>query len=303
MATTSEDQKKAAVDFAAGYEEDQSKNMDAGDDEAFGLVPDEVPGASTPTGNAPSITITPAAAQASSAAESAAKPADASAAAPALDVEKETQRLKSWEGRLRAQAAEMAAKAKEQPAAAIGDKAALPGDNDFNDDADEDMKALMEDFGPEFTTLLGNIIKKLAKKYAKEAATEHTAPYRKDIDDVIAEIANEKQRAHYEKIVDAHPDFMDIANSDEFKSWIAHLEPGKKDDVERVAAEGNAKEIIAMLKQYKATLAAPASDAGNDADNGMADALSAAEGVRSSGLKLPAKPGSKNDYETAWNSN
>jgi len=37
---------------------------------------------------------------------------------------------------------------------------------------------------------------------------------------------------------------------------------------------------------------------GSDADN---DGFDAAEGVRSSGMKLPAQPSNKDDYLAAWN--
>ncbi|WP_017879726.1 hypothetical protein [Janthinobacterium sp. CG3] len=294
MATTDEDQKKASEDFAAGYDEDQPVKKTIGDDEAFGLMPDEAPGANTPAGSAPTVTIAPDADAAGADNAAAAAPAG-DAAAPALDVEKETQRLKSWEGRLKVQAAELAAKA--NTAAALDETSvALAGGTEEGDD-DADEKALTEDFGPEFVALITAIVKKICKRTAEE----HTAPYRKDIDDVIAELNNEKQRAHYEKIVDAYPDFMDIANSDEFKAWIEGLEPENKADVERVVNEGNAKEIIAMLKEYKASLAAPAPEASGGDD--MTAALDAAEGVRSGGLKLPAAPVGKDDYASAWNEN
>ncbi|MET3134961.1 hypothetical protein AAKU55_005264 [Oxalobacteraceae bacterium GrIS 1.11] len=318
MATTEADKNQAADDFAAGYQ-DEKTPADIGDDEAFGLTPEpgEAAGAGEPTGSAPTETIAadpadPAQDAGGEAAAPAAQAEEPTAAAPALDVEKETQRLKSWEGRLKAQAADLAAKAKEEPAEAPKDEGLeSAGGEDAGakidkggegGDGDKDLKALADDFGPEFVALITAIIQRVAKQCATEAATEHTAPYRKDIDAVIAELHDDKQRAHYEKIADSHPDFMDIADSDGFKSWIDGLEPAQKAHTEQVAKSGNAKQIIAMLEQYKATLAAPASsDQSHESHEDMSSAIDNAEGVRSSGLKLPDTPSSQDDFAAAWN--
>ena len=137
------------------------------------------------------------------------------------------------------------------------------------------------------------MINKVAKRCATTVAGEHAGPVRQDIDAIIAEITSEKERAHFEKIADAHPDFMDIANSDEFKAWLAGLAPADKEETERVASAGTAKEIIAMLKKYKASK--------SDGDAAMDTAMDQAEGVRSTGgLKLPESPTAAKDYEAAW---
>jgi hypothetical protein len=317
MATiTDESQKQNAADFEAAYGEEVQKPV-VSDDEAFGLVPDEAPGTATPTGT-PAVAVDldkgAAGADAGEQGGAAAAPGGAAAgeeggaaaAAPALDVDKETQRLKSWEGRLKAQQAEIdRAKAEAAAAADRGtdggtgtgaeedkggkdDKAGQGGDDAYK----AAMEALEADFGPEFVQLLTTVVTGLAAR----TATEHAAPYRKDIDAIIAEITNDRERAHFEKIADAHPDFLEVSESDAFKAWIAGLADPDKTETERIAASGNAKEIIAMLKRYKATLAT------KDADSAELDAaMDQAEGVRSTGgLKLPDTPASNNDYKSAW---
>ncbi|WP_426106373.1 hypothetical protein [Massilia sp. TSP1-1-2] len=317
MATiTDESTKKDAAEFEAGYAEEQ-KRPEQTEEEAFGLDPKEVPAAGEPTGAAATVSIDMDKADADSAAADPAAegaPADeagapAAEAAPALDVEKETQRLKSWEGRLKAQQAEL--DTKKAAGAAPGDADADPdadapaavdaagegdsaGEGGEGDDAD--LKALTEDFGAEFVDLLVKVITKIASKSAATVAGEHGAPYRKDIDAIIADINNEKQRAHFEKIADAHPDFNDVAGSGEFKAWVAGMDEADKAEAERVASAGTAKEIIALLKRYKATKAS--------GDEDMDFAMDQAEGVRSTGgIKLPDSPTSSDDYEKAWNDN
>jgi hypothetical protein len=329
MATTEEMNKKDAAEFAAAYGEDH-KPAEQSDDAAFGLNPDEVPGTDTPTGNAPTVSIdldksgdgaegTPAEEAAETPGQEAAEPAGdnvdaqggpaSAAAAPTLDVEKETQRLKSWEGRLKAQQAELdRAKAgaaapgeggndPEDAADGGADEAAEgegAGEGDEGAMDDPEMKALSEDFGEEFVELLVKVITKVSKRCAAEVAGEHSGPVRQDIDAIIAEIKNEKQRNHFERIADAHPDFADVANSDEFKAWVAAMAPADKAEAERVATAGTAKEIITLLQKYKASKASDDSD--------MSFAMDQAEGVRSTGgLKLPETPAASQDYEKAWN--
>ncbi|MBB5610537.1 MULTISPECIES: hypothetical protein [unclassified Janthinobacterium] len=314
MAITEESNKKAAADYAAAYAEEPQR-VEQTEDEAFGLTPDEAPGTATPTGTAPTVSIdldksrdggegepAPAAAGKEAAGPASDDPAAQEAgAAQALDVEKENQRLRSWEGRLKAQQAELDREKAGAGTPAAGDKgdqddkgdAAGKGDEEGVDSDDPDLKALADDFGPEFVALLLKVINKVAKRCATTVAGEHAGPVRQDIDAIIAEITSEKERAHFEKIADAHPDFMDIANSDEFKAWLAGLAPAEKEETERVASAGTAKEIIAMLKKYKASK--------SDGDADMDTAMDQAEGVRSTGgLKLPESPTAAKDYETAW---
>jgi hypothetical protein len=304
MASTTEDgNKKAAEDFESGFNEEITKPEQT-EDEAFGLTPDEAPGTESTEGSAPAVAIVvtgdkdaphgemPTGGDETAAATNEEAPA-ATEAEPALDIEKEKQRLKSWEGRLRAKEAELAARqaeeATETPAAEAAEQAA----GEVPDEDDADIKALSEDFGPEFVTLLTSLIAKIARKTAAETASEHTAPFRKDIDDVIAEMTNEKQRLHFEKISDAFPDFMEIAESDAFKAWGDAMAPEDKAEFDRIVASGSAREIIGLLKRYKA---ASTTDSGIDED-----ALDNAEGVRSTGLKLPESPSSKDDFASAWN--
>lgn len=309
MAITEESKKKAADDYAAAYAEEPHR-MEQTEDEAFGLTPDEAPGTATPTGTAPTVSIdldkgvdggegepAPAGQEAAGPAGDDAAAQDAGAA-QALDVEKENQRLRSWEGRLKAQQAELDREKAGASAPVAGDKGQKGGDagdegEEGEDSDDPDLKALADDFGPEFVALLLKVINKVAKRCATTVAGEHAGPVRQDIDAIIAEITSEKERAHFEKIADAHPDFMDIANSDEFKAWLAGLAPAEKEETERVASAGTAKEIIAMLKKYKASK--------SDGDADMDTAMDQAEGVRSTGgLKLPESPTAAKDYEAAW---
>ena len=82
------------------------------------------------------------------------------------------------------------------------------------------------------------------------------------------------------------------AESPEFKEFVSNLPPTDRSEAERVIAAGSAREINALLTQFKQSAGA----AGND------DALEAAEGVRSSGIRLPKPPAAADDdFVSAWN--
>ena len=78
---------------------------------------------------------------------------------------------------------------------------------------------------------------------------------------------------------------MDIAESDEFKAYCA-----AKPECAAIVETGTARQINKLLDDYKTTKE-PSQD-----DTSMDDA----EGVRSSGMRLPAQPTSSSDYSAAW---
>lgn len=155
------------------------------------------------------------------------------------------------------------------------------------------MKMLADDFGPEFPRLLRVLMKAEAAEAVKPVATT--------VDDVIAHIADSRQRAHFEAIADAHPDFMEVANSDAMKNYLGSLPEDQKAEAEDVIKCGSAKKIIALLDAVKES-GEQANPAVDTSTSGADDefAMDAASGVRSGGLRIPEKPKASDDYEKAW---
>lgn len=252
---------------------------------------------------------------------------------------KDIQRAKSWEGRLKAEekrlkelAAELDAKSAakgEAPGEAAAD--ALEQVAEATDDpelieaaeeaaghveagtmtAEQAMKQLAEDFGPDFVKMIEVIASAKAAEAGAKAADEKVSAVSKNVEDVISHIQDEKARAHFERIADAHPDFDDVANSETFKAYVNGLTEDDKAEALRIVESGSAKEIIKLLDTYKAG-AAPAEEVAVAAEEPappvateVADEedpdMDAAEGVRSAGMSLPAEPVASNaSYEEAW---
>ena len=327
MAFTQENSDQEQQDFNAAFNGDEPVRTEASEDEAFGLTPEVAESsADEPSESEQEIT-----AEASGeAAAEAGEPAVAIVIAPEAADEptdpKDLQRQKSWEGRLKAKEAELRAREealKKDPESTgeIGestdpDEGAEPGDTDAQEagepevteaveeaaakvesgelTVDQAIQTLSADFGEDFTKMLGVLIKASASEIANKAADDKVGSVTQKMDGIVSEIVDDKARKHFEAISDAHEDFMDVANSPEFKGFIDNMDETKKAAAMQTIEAGSSRQIIKLLDSYKATHKADAPAAEPD------PALDAAEGVRSSGLKLPEKPTPSQDYENAW---
>lgn len=251
---------------------------------------------------------------------------------------KELQRMKSWEGRLKARERELEARAAELEALAAGAKpgaqasaADEPGEGDEPGDGgqpqtpteaveeaveavqdgemtvEQAMATLTEDFGPEFARMLKVLIKAEAQTEAGQVAGRVS----QDIESLVSAIKDDKARSHFEAIADAHPDFNEVSNSEDMTAYLDSLEGDEKAEAMRVIESGSTSQVIRMLdkfKDWRATQNVPAVDGKPAADeplpaepSGPSDeAVDAAEGVRSTGLRLPEQPTRSDDYEKAW---
>lgn len=249
-------------------------------------------------------------------------------AAPANDdIEKERQRLRSWEGRLRKMQEELDAKkpAEEEHAAPgaledVSAQAAGDGNAELGEatqqaaDAvasgemtpEQAMKQLAEDFGDDFVRMIEVIAGAKAKAAGADAATERVGEIGKTVEELVADVSDSKAKAHFRAIGKAHPDFLEVGKSEGFKDFIGTLDAKAKADAERIVQKGTAAEIVKLLDGYKEkqkakTEADLADDPKPAADPVVEQQMDAAEGVRSTGMSLPAEPKpSATSYEAAW---
>ena len=276
MAISREQAKQDSDDFDAAYSEDMPAVAQNTDDAAFGLVPDEA--LMTEDDGIPN---SPEEAQ-----EAEPEVADGGGHPPGLTLEE--QRAKSWEGRQKAQARDEAGA--EEPESseqeATEDEAVEPEVSEVLEEAaektegmgpDEALAALAADFGEDFAKMLSSIID------AKVAQASDNVS--KSVNEIIDDIVDTKARNHFETIADRHPDFMDIAKSEDFKAYCA-----EKPECAAIVDSGTARQINKMLDDFNKSKE-PAQD-----DSSMDDA----EAVRSSGMRLPVKPASSSDYSAAW---
>lgn len=248
--------------------------------------------------------------------------------APEVDLEKEKQRLKSWEGRLKAMQAKLeaaGADTEEEQAEAVGEaieqaaeQAETPAEEQAIEQVAEQvesgqmtpeqaMKQLEEDFGPDFVRM----IEVIATAKATEAGGKAVNELKGAVDEIIEDIKDTKTRNHFEQIAAEHPDFQEIGESEQFRQFVESMPEEQKQAAIQVIGNGSAKQINQLLSQFKdhakggsepeLTEAQGESIVDEAAAEDHNDALDAAEGVRSAGMKLPEQPASSDNYEDAWN--
>jgi hypothetical protein len=148
------------------------------------------------------------------------------------------------------------------------------------------------------------MIEAIATAKAREAGTQVVGELKGTVDEIIGDIVDTKAKAHFERIADAHPDFNEIGESEEFKTFIESMPEDQKGAALNTIANGSAKAIVSLLNNFKAANKAGAADL-TEAKESIVDEVSedqmdAAEGVRSSGMKLPDQPQKADDYASAW---
>ena len=215
--------------------------------------------------------------------------AEAAPAAPAPDIEKEIQRLKSWEGRLKAREAELKAReaesasGEEAPASDAAQAVEQVADAVASGQPMDDALAQIEaDFGPEFVQALTALV----SAQAARVVDEKVGAVNSDVASLIDALKNDKQREHFELIADKHPDFMEVGSSPEFQDWVKQ----KGEQAQNIVNVGSARQVCALLSEFK-----KGAEKGDPAEEGAVSVPS-----RTGGLRLPAKPTSSDDYLSAW---
>lgn len=248
-----------------------------------------------------------------------ADPAQAQEAAnPEDEAAAKAQRLKSWEGRLKAMARQhglpedpddpvYAEKAPADAAEAlekVADDAKAIGNDDMAQAAqdvaekvesaqitpEEARKILAEDFGESFLDLLMAAV----GGQAGNAQADQMEALRQSTSDEISQLKNAAQRNHYRTIERAHKDFQEITESPEFKEFVA------QDPARAVVVEsGDAFDAIDLLDAFKASQKTMESNEAASSTTDEADDADVA--VRATGgLRLPAEPAKDTSFEDAW---
>lgn len=110
--------------------------------------------------------------------------------------------------------------------------------------ADEpDIKSLEEDY-PDIAKPL---LSKLSKLERQLQETQSSFQQKTEL--------NEKE-AHFEKIRASHPDFDEVAQSEDFQGWLERQTPVWK----KVAQNGTAEEVVELLSRFKEVLSPRPSD-------------------------------------------
>lgn len=338
MPLNQDDFNQSQNEFASAFNEDAPAPQEQTEDEAFGLTPDEPEVAHNQAEEAAepeSVAIVVAdgdeierAAQEDQARNSAEQANDDAnqgkvvAAQPEdddeIDVKKEIQRLKSWEGRLKAMEQQLKGAGKgseEEQREVVGEAIEQASDSAPTEAAEEQvqqiadqvesgqitpeqaMRQLSEDFGDDFVKMIEAVAVSIAKKATEGVVNERVGQVGKTVEAVVNDINDTKMQSHFNAIEAAHPDFEEVAESPEFAQYLENLPEDQKAEAQRIATSGTAKEVIGLLNGFKAAHKQDQAATSTVDDEAMA----AAEGVRSGSIRIPDQPKKgDNDFLAAW---
>lgn len=274
-------------DSTDGDGDSEDKNKSSDKDDTGGDVLNPIPGETDSSDSGPDTTP---------------DPKDQKIAELETKLAETDQRMRSWEGRLKAadrRAADAEAKLKE--------KEESKGKGKSDDvSLDEDDPELSEFFN-EFPDLKGPMMK-VAEKIAgmivdkKLGKVDQIEKRFNTVQDTLQEDADAKHQAAIEK---AHPDYLDIYNSGALTKWIklqpAYLQPR----LNEIVTSGNTQEVIDMYNSYKRA-------AGKNKPNPKPNASDLSEEKKKRAKAMQAVPASsggpikpkalppKDDFDAAW---
>ena len=227
---------------------------------------------------------------------------------PAQASEDPENRLRSWEGRLKAREQELAARE-----AALNDRDqqqgggeasqdlfdyAEMGGDDEGGEADENIapaqaKAKMaEYFGPEIPALIVAITRGVlddhgAGKGVDRSELDALVGRLADLEPAVSGMGKYITRQHRSAMLAAHNDVDEVTGSQEFAQWLSTLAPEQQEKAIDVIREGSWPETVQLIADYKdAKQGAGAGEPDIDMDG-----IAAASGVQSQGAVRPTGGG------------
>lgn len=180
----------------------------------------------------------------------------------------------TWNGRLTAREAELKARAEDLEKR----EAMLPMDYK------EAVAFLTDHFGEEFVSAVAAV----AMGAGKGAVETSTAELMGKIDDVTNSMRDGFGSVHGEMISSVHEDYLDIAQSDQFKNYIDGLPDEEKATAMEVIEGGTPRQVVRLLTGFKDSLKTEQPQETKQDDKYDTAALDAAAGVRSAGGRAPS---------------
>lgn len=211
------------------------------------------------------------------------------------ELDANNQKMKSWEGRIKA-ANKKADEATAEAQKKIEDKIAnLP----------EDESALTE-FLEEFPAF-EKPIKLLAKSVASEIVEVQLSKVNQRLDSVEQttqavedNLAEETSQNHMNAIQQAHPDWMELRDSGKLQNWINAQTPMIRDTLNNVVKQGTTEQVIEMFDMFKKhNKPSTTTTKKTEVKQSAIDSMVAVEG-QTSGPPATQPKVDMDDFDAAW---
>jgi len=212
--------------------------------------------------------------------------------------EKEAQRTKSWEGRIKAankRAEEAERKAKELEAGkSVAEKAVSAPAQAAED---EDLKNFFADY-PELEKPFNKLVTLKGEAIARKIVQEEIQKIAPQITAIKVTQESEIERQHFSAIETAHPDYKGIVERGELDSWIQTQPSFIRNAMIAVTQKGSTEEVIELFDNFKKSnhKKNPTPPSSQNPKSKKAEDLAA---VPASRRPIP-KGKSNDDYDSAW---
>lgn len=225
--------------------------------------------------------------------------------------EKEVQKTKSWEGRIRA-ANRATQEAQEEVARLRQENQELTKQADGRQQAassgptveadDETLSAFLKEF-PDLHAPLQALIRKEAKALVgteigslkPELETLKASEAKRK-----ADAAEKAKESHWTTLKTAHPDYRELVDNGKLDDWIATKPSITQPALLRVRNEGNAGEVIEMFDLMKADLGMKSPQTANEPIGDKQKKLKAMVAVPGSSGGPPKAAPDRGDFDSAW---
>lgn len=205
--------------------------------------------------------------------------------------EREVQRTRSWDGRLRVADSKIK-ELEDELRKAKESQAKSPSSRDVEDD-DAILNTFLEEF-PDLEKPLTVLVAKKAKEQAEALITSKLSEF------TPIKQTYEKQMAanHMQAIASSHPDWQELVKSGSVQQWIESQPEYMKVPLNRVYQQGSTEEVIDLLNRFKAMNGVP-----NTTPTGQKnkkDKISSAVAVQAGRSLPPKREPDPNDYDGTW---
>jgi len=202
--------------------------------------------------------------------------------------EKEQQRLRSFDGRYKKEK-EGWVNEREQllnDLEALKSSARQEPETQQPSQEDEFLSKFKADYGEDVQKAVSLIAKQEAEKLVQDTLAER-------IDPLQQTVQSQQVSAHFQKIAQVHPDYEDVAGSEEFRGWIDAQPSYLSKIYEQITQSGSSEDVTGLLTAYKETLK-PQEDTKRSQKAAAAAAVPARRGT------MPKAEAAMDDFDSAW---
>lgn len=223
----------------------------------------------------------------------------------------DTQKMKSWEGRISAanKRADEAEEKLQKATDSTQDKGADKKDKKTDLPGGEEDDQILKDFVVEFPSL-EKPIKAMAMKIANQVIGDRLKdiePQLKKIETIEETQVAQTTDDHFSAIEEAHSDFREIRDTGKLKTWIEAQPTYLQKALNDVAEKGSSEDVIEMFDSYKTSIGEVTSSSTKEGEKDnkkekkdkKAQDLMAVDGSTGGPGKGKTKIG-KEDFDSAW---